>query len=94
MDTIMEISVYMDNHFSFTVRITMNQRKSILAHFVGWLFHALQTPANQYLPYDQISMKSSNILFRLVLLPTPNFRHTLGSLALNPNTLEQVFEGK
>ena len=58
----MEISVYMDNHFSFTVRISMNQRKSILAHFVGWLFHALQTPANQYLPYDQISMKSSNIL--------------------------------
>ena len=38
----MEISVVLDNHFVFTVRISTNQRNSFLVHFVNWLFHALQ----------------------------------------------------
>ena len=45
MDTIME----MDNHFSFTVRISTNQRNRILVHLFDWLFYALKTPANQWL---------------------------------------------
>ena len=54
--------LYMDNHFSFTVRISMNQRSSILVHFANWFFHALQTLANQRLPNCHISMIFSNIL--------------------------------
>ena len=30
----------MDNHFSFTVRISTNQRNSIIVHLIDWLFHA------------------------------------------------------
>ena len=54
--------LYMDNHFFFIVRINKNQRTSILVHFVGWLFHVLQTLANQWLPNYNINMISSNIL--------------------------------
>ena len=54
--------LHMDNHFSFTVRISTNQRNSILVHFVDWLFHASQTLANQWLSNYHISMISSNIL--------------------------------
>ena len=39
----------MDNHFSFTVRISTNQRNRILVHLFDWLFYALKTPANQWL---------------------------------------------
>ena len=52
----------MDNHYSFTMRISMNQRNSIPVHFVDWPFQALQTPANQWLPIYHASMISSNIL--------------------------------
>ena len=52
----------MDNHFSFIVRISKNQRNSILVHFVDWLFHALQTLSNQWLSNYHTSMISSNIL--------------------------------
>ena len=31
--------LYIDNHFSFRMRISMNHRNSILVHFVDWLFH-------------------------------------------------------
>ena len=61
MDAIMEISVVHGQ--SFTVRISTNQRNSILVHFVDWLFHALQTLAHQWLPNYHISMVSSNTLF-------------------------------
>ena len=54
---------YMDKHFSSTVRISTNQRNSILVHFIDWLFHALQTLANQWLSNHHISMISSNILY-------------------------------
>ena len=54
--------LYMDNHFSFIVRISKNQRNSILVHFVDWLFHALQTLSNQWLSNYHTSMISSNIL--------------------------------
>ena len=53
----------MDNYLSFTVRISTNQRNSILAPFFYWLFDALQTLANQWLPNNHLSMISSNILF-------------------------------
>ena len=52
----------MDNHFSSTVRISANQRNRILVHFADWLFHALQTLANQWLSNYHIRMISSNIL--------------------------------
>ena len=54
--------LYIDNHFSIKVRISTNQRSSILVHFVDWLFHALQTLANQWPSNYHISMISSNIL--------------------------------
>ena len=41
--------LHMDNHFSSTVRISTNQRNSILVHFVDWLFHGLKTLVNQWL---------------------------------------------
>ena len=34
------------NQLSFAARIIMNHSNSILAHFIGWVFHALQTLAN------------------------------------------------
>ena len=55
--------LYMGNHFSFTVRISTNQRNSILVHFVDWLFHALKTLANQWLSNYHVNMISSNTLF-------------------------------
>ena len=55
--------LHMDNHFSSTVGISTNQRNSILVHLVDWLFNALQTLANQWLPYYHLNMISSNILF-------------------------------
>ena len=54
--------LHMDNHFSSTLRISTNRRNSIPVHFVDWLFHALQTLANQWLSNYHISMISSNIL--------------------------------
>ena len=54
--------LYMDNHFSFTVRISMNQRSSILVLFVDWILHASQTLANQWLSNYHTGMISSNIL--------------------------------
>ena len=52
----------MDIHFSFTLRINTNKRNIILVHFVDWLFHALETLANQLLSNYHISMIPSNIL--------------------------------
>ena len=63
MDTIKEIYVVRDNHYSFLVRISANQRNRILVHLVDLLLHALQTLANQWLPNYHISITSSNILF-------------------------------
>ena len=43
--------LHMVNHLFFIVRTTTNHHSnSILVHFVGWLFLALQTLANQWLP--------------------------------------------
>ena len=53
----------MNNYFSFTVRTSMNQRNSILVNLFDWLFHVLQTLANQWLPNYHSSNISSNILF-------------------------------
>ena len=53
---------HLANHLFFTVRISTNYNNSILVHFVCWLFHALQTLANQWLPNYHIKMISSNIL--------------------------------
>ena len=50
------------SHFYFTVRISTNYRNRILVHFADWLFHVLQTLANQWLPNYHISMISSNTL--------------------------------
>ena len=52
----------MENYFSFTMRISMNQRNSILVPFFDWLFDALQTLANQQLRNFNLSI-SSNVLF-------------------------------
>ena len=61
MDTIMEISVVHGQPLLLYNEISTNQRNSILVHFVDWLFHALQTLANQWLSNYHISI-SSNIL--------------------------------
>ena len=61
MDAIIEISVA-HVQLSSSVRISTNQRNSILVHFVDWFFHALQTLANQWLVNYHISMISSYIL--------------------------------
>ena len=50
------------NHLFYTVRISMNYSNSILVHFFGQLFHAIQTLANQCRPNYDINMISSNIL--------------------------------
>ena len=63
MDTIMEVSVVHGQAPFFTARISKNHRNSTLVLFVGWLFHALQTLANQWLPNYHINMISSNMLF-------------------------------
>ena len=55
--------LHMFNHLFCKVRISINHSISILVHFVGWLFHTLQTLANQWLPNYHINMISSNILF-------------------------------
>ena len=60
IDTIMEISVAHGQ--PLLIYSEKKQRKSILAHFVDWLFHALQTLVNQSISKYQISMISSNIL--------------------------------
>ena len=62
MDTIMKISLAHEQHFSSTVRISKNQRNSILVHLVDWFFHLLQTLVNQWLSNYHISMISSIIL--------------------------------
>ena len=49
MDTIMEISVVHGQPLLLYNEISTNQRNSILVHFVDWLFHALQTLANEWL---------------------------------------------
>ena len=92
MDTIMEFLSNKDNRFPFTVRIRTNHRNSVLVNFVDWLFHLLQTLANQLLPNYHINMiywyiwytdiYDTCYLYRLFLLPTPTFRHTLGSITL------------
>ena len=80
--------LYMVKDLSFTVRISTNQRNSILVYFVDCLCHALQTLA--WLSNYHISMIFFNILslgsFFLVfrLLPTSNFWHTLVSITLTP----------
>ena len=86
--------LHMDKQISFTVRISTKQRNSILVHLVDRLFYALQTVANHWLPNYHISMMSSNILSLGFYLPTPTLLHTLGSITLYPNILEQVFEVK
>ena len=88
MDTIMEISVVHGQPLLLYNEISTNQRNSILVHFVDWLFHALQTLANQWLSNYHISMISSNILSLGFLLPTKTFWHTAVSITLYPNTLE------
>ena len=55
--------LHMGNHFSSTLRISANRRDSIPVHFVDWLFHALQTLANQWLSNYHISMIFFKILF-------------------------------
>ena len=40
----------MANHLFFAVRIGTNHSNIIIVHFVGWLFHAVITLANQWLP--------------------------------------------
>ena len=68
------IMLYMDNHFSYAVRISTNQRNSILVYFIDWLFYALQRRANQWLSNHHISIYTLQyILFRLFLFPTPTF---------------------
>ena len=63
MNTNMEISVAHGQTASpLPVRISTNQRNSILVHFVDWLFHALQTLANEWLSNYNISIISSNVL--------------------------------
>ena len=54
--------LHITNHLFFTMRISTKHSNSILVHFVGWLFYALQTLANQWLPNYHINMISSNIL--------------------------------
>ena len=54
--------LHIANHLFLTVRISTNNSNSILVHFVGWLFHPLQTLANQWLPNYHIIMLSSNKL--------------------------------
>ena len=57
--------LHMANHLSFTVRISMNHRNSVLFHFVSWIFHTLQTLANQQhsnCSNYPINMIPSNIL--------------------------------
>ena len=41
---------HMPKHHVFTIRTDTNHSNSSLVHFVGWLFPAFQTPANQRLP--------------------------------------------
>ena len=53
--------LHMANHF-FTMRISTNHSYNILVHFIGLLFHALQTLPNQWLPNYHINMISYNIL--------------------------------
>ena len=57
-----KFQLHMDNHLFFTVRVSTNPCNSIFAHFVGWLFHTLQTVTNQRLPNYHINMISSNKL--------------------------------
>ena len=68
-------------NFSSAMRISTNQRINILVHFVDWLFHALQTLANQWLSNYHVSMISSNILslgsFFLQHRPFDTFRFQL-----------------
>ena len=52
----------MANHLSFSVRLITNHSNSILVLIIGWLFHALQILANQWLPNYLTNMISSNIL--------------------------------
>ena len=54
--------LHMANPLCFTVRIGSNHSNSILVHFAGWHFHALQTLVNQWLPNCHINMISSNIM--------------------------------
>ena len=65
--------MYKANHIFFTVRISANQSRDIHVQLVGWLFHTLQTLANECLSNYHINMLSSIILsldFRLFLLET------------------------
>ena len=50
------------NNLRFTLRIKANHSNSILVHFVGWLFHALKTFANQWPPSYHINVICSNVL--------------------------------
>ena len=45
-----------------TMRISTNCSNSNLVHFVGWLFHTLQTLVNQWPPNYDINIIYSNIL--------------------------------
>ena len=62
MDAIMEISVAHGRPYLFTLRIITNHKNRILFLFLGYLFHALQTLAKQWLPNYHIIMIFSNIL--------------------------------
>ena len=51
---------YMPNNHFFTIRTDTNHSNSIFVHFVGWLFPAFQTLANQRLPNVHVDMISSS----------------------------------
>ena len=75
MDTIMEISVAQTNHLFCTVRISASNN-SIFVHFVGWLYHVMQTPANLQTLAFELSYKhdiNSNILFLGSFFPQHRF---------------------
>ena len=72
----------------FTVRLSTNHSNSILVHFVGCLWHALQTLANQWLPNYHVNMISSNIL------SVSSFSLASHTIAVCSNTPEQAFEAK
>ena len=83
----------MAKHLFFTERISTNQSNGIHFHSVDWLFLALQTLANKWLPEYHKHDILQYIVFRLFLFPTRFSWHTLESIVLYPNTLKKVFEG-